>query len=52
MGLPANLSSNVLDRIFKQTQVICVQAINRTRGKVLSKFGVQEVEDQGEEEQQ
>ncbi len=49
--VPANLSSNVLDRIFNQTQVICVQANNRTRGKVLRRFGAQEVQDQGEEEQ-
>jgi len=51
MGLPANLSSNVLDRIFNQTQAICVQANNRTRGKVIRRFGAQEVQDQGEEEQ-
>jgi hypothetical protein len=49
--VPANLSSNVLDRIFNQTQAICVQANNRTRGKVLRRFGAQEVQDQGEEEQ-
>ncbi len=49
--VPANLSNNVLDRIFNQTQVICVQANNRTRGKVIHRFGAQEVQDQGEEEQ-
>jgi hypothetical protein len=49
--VPANFSSNVLDRIFNQTQTICVQANNRTRGKVLRRLGAQEVQDQGEEEQ-
>jgi hypothetical protein len=46
----ANLSSNILDRIFNLTQAICVQANNRTRGKVLCRFGAQDVHDQGEKE--
>jgi hypothetical protein len=31
--------------------LIYIQANNRTRGKVLRRFGAQEVQDQGEEEQ-
>ncbi len=49
--VPTNFSNNVLDRIFNQTQAICFQANNRTRGNVSRRFGAQEVQDQGEEEQ-
>jgi hypothetical protein len=36
---------------INQTQVICVQANNRTRSKVQNILAPQEVQDQGEEEQ-
>jgi hypothetical protein len=50
--VPVNTSSNVMDRIFSQTQVIRVQAYSRTRSKVLRRFGRQKVEDQGQMQQQ